>query len=245
MKQNRLLLVSSIILAAAIIFVGQQMDGSAAGTVTDTISVAGEGTTSIAPDSMLINVSVTELANSTDAAQKVVNTKVTQLLTILDTFAVAKEKIKTENVSVYPEYQWTESANKMIGYRASQMISIRVVGDDYVARWGQILDEIAGIWGVTVNNTSFVVDDMDAALLEARAEAFENAQTKAQQLAELAGLRLGKATIITDQSVSNYPVPPIYYARDMAVGMGWPESANLNPGESDITVHLQVVFELK
>lgn len=134
MKQNRLLLVSSIILAAAIIFVGQQMDGSAAGTVTDTISVAGEGTTSIAPDSMLINVSVTELANSTDAAQKVVNTKVTQLLTILDTFAVAKEKIKTENVSVYPEYQWTESANKMIGYRASQMISIRVVGDDYVAR---------------------------------------------------------------------------------------------------------------
>lgn len=61
---------------------------------------------------------------------------------------------------------------------------------------------------------------MDAALLEARAEAFENAQTKAEQLAELAGLRLGKATIITDQSVSNYPVPPIYYARDMAVGMG-------------------------
>lgn len=94
-------------------------------------------------------------------------------------------------------------------------------------------------------NSSFIVDDMDAAMLKAREEAFKDAKTKAQQLADLADVDLGDPVTITDQSSQNYPIPPIMYAKaEMDMAGGSVGSTQVNPGETEITVNLQVVFEL-
>lgn len=99
--------------------------------MTNTISVAGEGKAKVAPDTMLISFSVSELAKTTEEAQKTANTKLAQLRTILQTFEIPDNKISTQQLSIYPEYNRNDGKNTIIGYRATQTIDVRVMGDKF------------------------------------------------------------------------------------------------------------------
>lgn len=250
MKQNVLFILAILLLSGSLVYIGQQLadsGSSSLGGMTNTISVAGEGKVKVAPDTMLISLSATQLSKTTEEAQKIVNTKLAQIRTILQTYEIPDNKIATQQLSVYPEYNRTDGKNTIIGYRATQTLSIRVMGDKYTDKGAQIIDEASKVGGISVDNSSFIVDDMDAALLKAREAAFADAKTKAKQLADLADLDLGKPVTINDQSSQNYPMPPIMYAKaEMAMDAGWSVgSTQVNPGETEISVNLQVVFELE
>jgi uncharacterized protein YggE len=73
-----------------------------------TISVTGEGKTNMAPDSMVISLAVSELASTTQEAQAQSNAKINQIKQILSNYNIPAKDIKTENVSVYEEYDWTD-----------------------------------------------------------------------------------------------------------------------------------------
>ena len=60
---------------------------------------------------------------------------------------------------------------------------------------------------LTAAPLSFGVTNPDAYVLEARRQAIASAQQKAQFLAELNGLKLGDATIITDEGTGGSPIP--------------------------------------
>jgi uncharacterized protein YggE len=67
---------------------------------------------------------------------------------------------------------------------------------------------------VNIDDTSFDLKDPNAAMLIARQKAFDDAQTKAQQLAKVGGVTLGKPVMITDNSMQYTPIP---YYRNMAM----------------------------
>jgi uncharacterized protein YggE len=83
-------------------------------------------------------------------------------------------------------------------------------------------------------------------LQSARKDAFENAKVRAQQLADLAGIKLGKPLSITDMAQS-YPQPiPMYAAgRDMALEKATAPSTEINPGENTYTMQINVVFAIE
>jgi uncharacterized protein YggE len=72
--------------------------------ITNTISVMGEGKASVAPDMLVINISISELAATTELAQKQADEKVTKLKAILKAADIADKDIKTTTVNAYPEY---------------------------------------------------------------------------------------------------------------------------------------------
>lgn len=248
MRQNIVLFILGVlVLGGSLVYIGKQLSNSAANPtgMTDTISVAGEGKVKVVPDTMLISLSATQVSKTTEEAQTIVNTKLAQLRTILKTYEIPDNKITTQQLSVYPEYNRADGRNTIIGYRATQTLSIRVMGDKYADKGAQIIDEASKVGGISIDNSSFIVDDMDAAMLKAREAAFADAKTKAQQLADLAGVDLGAPVTINDQSSPNYPIPPMYYAKaEVAMDAGSVGSTQVNPGETEITVNLQVVFGL-
>jgi uncharacterized protein YggE len=101
---------------------------------------------------------------------------------------------------------------------------------------------------VNIDNTYFNLKDQNAAMLIARQKAFDDAQIKAQQLAKVGGVTLGKPIMITDNAIQYTPIP--YYrnameskgaiAADVATSV-----APLSPGQSDVSVNINVVFEIK
>ena len=211
--------------------------------VANTISVSGEGKIKAAPDSMVIIVAVNELAKTTDAASTVANTKLNQIKVITNTNNIPEKDIQTANLSVYPEYSWSDNTNTLVWYRATQTITINVTDKDFATIGGKIVDEINKIGGVQINNVSFDINDKDAAMAQARTKAFTDAKKKAEQFAQAGWLTLQKPLSITDQSVNYYP--PVYsmMAKE-SLGGGVGDTA-LSPGQMDVTVQVQVVFEVK
>lgn len=255
MQRQQFIIISAVIvLTAGLVYIGNQLGGNWARQwrwwqlMPNTISVMGEGKSQIAPDSMRIYFSVSELADTTQEAQTLTNTKTNQLKIILQTYEIPESDVKTESISINEEYDWTEGGRNLLGYRATQSLTITIQDPEFARVGSEIIDEVAQIGGVKVNNTSFVLKDKNTAMAEAREEAFQDAKTKAEQLANAGNLRLRKALSISDMSVDYWQYYPMARA-EIAMGSdsvlwmwGW---ANLNPGEMEVNVQIQVVFETR
>lgn len=82
--------------------------------MSNSISVMGEGKASVKPDMLVINLSISELADSTEAAQNQVNEKLSKLKEILKAADIADKDIKTLNVNSYPEYDRKETGRTLL-----------------------------------------------------------------------------------------------------------------------------------
>lgn len=216
--------------------------------MANTITVMGEGKTMVKPDMLIINLSVSELADTTEQAQTQSNEKVTKIMEILSGYHVPANQLKTTSVNVSPEYDRSNpNGRKLLGYRSRHSMSISLTGENFSELGGKIIDEVSKIGGVNVDGTSFDLKDKNTALAEAREKALEDARTKAEQLAKAGGSRLGKIVNIQDNTYYNMP-GPIYYAKAEGMGDGAIDTANkasLAPGETEVTVTVNVVYKIR
>lgn len=70
---------------------------------------------------------------------------------------------------------------------------------------GKLIDDLATVNGVTINNLSFDIKNKTAAYAKGRALAFQNAQAKALDYASALFLKLGRVVYVSD-SFSSVPV---------------------------------------
>lgn len=218
--------------------------------MANSITVMGEGKASVTPDTLIINVSISELASTTELAQKQSNEKVTKLKTLLSELAVPEKDLKSMSVNVSPEYDRNDTnGRKLLGYRSQHSLSITLTGEAFAEIWGEIVEEISKIGGVNIDGTIFDVKDKNAGLAGAREKALEDAHEKAEQLVKASGGKLGKVLTIQDNTYYNMPWP-IYYARNEKMAMGGDmdaavESTPFSPGESEVIVNVNVVYKIK
>ena len=102
---------------------------------------------------------------------------------------------------------------------------------------------LAGPTGVNqVGGLSFTIDDPEELKQQAREEALKNAKTKAESLASIAGVRLGRLVSFSEDF---YGAPvPVY--RDFAAGQGYGGGGapTVEPGSQDVIVNVTVTYEV-
>ncbi len=214
--------------------------------MSNTISVMGEGKAMVKPDMLVINLSISELADSTEQAQEQSNKKTTQITDMLRSLNISETSLKTTNYNVSPEYDRSQpQGRKLLGYRVWHSMSLTLSGDNFTQLWGKVLDGVAKIGGINIDNTFFDLKDKNTALAAAREQALQDARAKAEQLAKASWAKLGKVVTITDNTYYNFP-GPVYRAYD-AWGIGASEQStpSLSPGETEVTVNVNVTYKLK
>jgi uncharacterized protein len=99
---------------------------------------------------------------------------------------------------------------------------------------------IVNIGGNTtrINSVNFSIDDDSQLVKDARARAFEDAKDRAQQYADLSGLKLGKVISISESSDSSQPPMPVPMPRAMA------SDVPLSPGQQTVNFAVTAVWEL-
>jgi hypothetical protein len=104
-----------------------------------------------------------------------------------------------------------------------------------------VLDSLSAAGGdeARVNGLTFAVTDETGLRAQARSAAWEDALTKATQLADLSGQTLGNATSITETVR-----PPVAPVRMLAADMAMEKSTPIQPGTTTVTVTLEVEFAL-
>jgi hypothetical protein len=156
---------------------------------------------------------------------------------------VAEKDIKTQYYSVQQMTQWDNEKQQQIitGYQVTNTVTAKVRKVDTA---GTVVDAVVAAGGdyTRINSIGFTVDDPKPYQEQARELAVADAAAKAKKLADIANVKLGKATYISESS--NNPVP-IYNTDVMAKAAGAPAvTTPISPGETDITTDVQIAYDI-
>jgi uncharacterized protein len=213
-----------------------------------TISVIGHGKVSAAPDVAEISVGLATQSTTAQVALSTNNESMTALLNVLKERGVAAKDIQTSQITIQPLYS-QQSANtpgrapveyspKVVGYQVQNMV--RITSRD-LAKLGPLLDAVVGAGANRMHGITFRVDSSDALTDLARKKAMADAKRKAELLAGEAGMVLGAPITIRDDPGSSPIAPPIGPYLMAAPAASTPVA----PGEQELSVSVQVVYELK
>jgi uncharacterized protein YggE len=202
------------------------------------ITVSGVGEATGRPDVVDVDVGISILADTVAGATSAAADRAQAVSSALASAGIATEDLATTEYSIRPEYDYSANAQRLVGYRVSNLVRVRLRD---ISATGPLLDAVSSAAGddTRVNGLTFGVADEKALQAEAREAAWKDALATATQLAELSGHTLGPATSITDMVR-----PPVSPVRMLAADMGMEKSTPIQPGSTTISVTLQVEFDL-
>jgi uncharacterized protein YggE len=205
------------------------------------VSVSGTGEVTGTPDTLEVSIGVSVRADSVTEANALAADKADAVIGSLTSSGVAEEDITTINYSIWPEYEYRNDSQTLLGYRVDNTVRAKIRDVDQA---GDVLDEAVAAGGdeVRISGLSFSIED-DAELVKAAREvAWNDAQAKATQLAELSGQTLGRATSIVE-TVSRAPTPVAFDS--VAGGAEQAVTTPIEPGTASVTITIQVQYGLE
>jgi uncharacterized protein YggE len=162
-----------------------------------TITVVGDGTVNIKPDVARANIGVETVNASVEEASAANKTQTDAVLAALKEMGIKEEDIQTSGYSVYAERFGTEGPlpDNEVQYRVSNTVTV-IVRD--LTTLGQVLDTAITAGANNIYGVEFLLDDPTVARSAARKIAVGNAQATAEELATLAGVKVGKLLSISE-----------------------------------------------
>jgi uncharacterized protein YggE len=237
--KNTILIIVSILVAAALVALAIfQWGGNQ--QIVPTISSSGEGVVYLTPDIAYVYIGVHTEADQVSTALTNNNAQAQDIADALEALGVAKEDIQTSNFSVYPMTEYGpegEVTRQYFSVDNSVYVKVRALEN-----LGQVLDSVVRSGANTINGITFDVQDKEAAIKLAQADAIEKAKLQAQDLATAAGVSLGKMIGISVYS-SNYPTT-MYEGK----GGGYAMDASNVPvsvGQLTITATANLSYKIK
>jgi len=206
------------------------------------IWVSGIGKVAVTPDIATLRLGVMAQAETVAEAQSQAAEAMDRVMAALIDHDVAEKDIQTQYFSINQITRWDRVKEEeiVVGYRVTNMVTAKIREIDET---GSIIDAVAATGGdlTRINSIGFSVDDPSAYYEEARQKAMTDAKAKAEQLAELAGVTLGKPTYISEGI--SYPTYPraVYEMAPAAPPM--PETP-ISPGELEISLTVQVTYSI-
>jgi len=241
MKNTKLRTIASIVTVAAVAgVVALAIPANGAGTADDRfITVTGVGTVAVVPDAVRFNATVSTVGSTNSAALSTASKSAASVRTALKDAGIATKDIRSANISVYPEYNWTqETGTKITGYRASQSFDVLV---RTASKAGTIIEAVVTAGGDSVQLGGVTPTTLNPATATegARAAAVANAKSKASSYAKLLGASIGKVISLEEQSSPVYSSP-----FPMAKAAEADSAVQIDLGEQDVTVSITVRWTL-
>ncbi len=219
-----------------------EIEGLSISNQQEGIWVSGRGVVTVTPDIATLRLGVEVQAASVAVAQSQAAEAMDEVMDALTDNGVAEKDIQTQYFSIRQVTKWDRDKEReeVIGYRVTNKVNAKIREID---KAGVIIDAVAAAGGdyTRIDSIDFSVDDPSAYYEEAREEAMADAEAKAEQLAELAGGKLGKATYISESS--QIP-PPIYRQEIYEEAVPAAIETPISPGEMEISLTVQVAYAL-
>jgi len=247
MKKSWLVAISLALVLAIVGLCGCTAGSTTLGTIDlnsqqEGIWVSGTGKVAVAPDIATLRLGISAQEATVAEAQIKAVEAMDRVMTALIDHDVAEEDIQTQYFSIRQVTKWDREKEEeiVIGYRVTNMVTAKIREID---KTGSIIDAVAAAGGdlTRINSISFSVDDPSAYYEEARQKAMADARAKAEQLAELAGVSLGKPTYISE----GISIPPIYprsvYVEEAPIPA---PPTPISPGETEVSLTVQVVYAI-
>jgi uncharacterized protein YggE len=210
-----------------------------------TLTVTGTAEISVKPDICYVSFGVETLKKKSARDAYRTNAELMNALAAaVKAAGIPAKDIQTSSFSVTPQYRYEDNTHKRFfdGYRVYQQLDVNVRDLDKVST---VLDAGMDTGATQINSVTFAVENPKKYTVDARVEAVKAAQAKAQSMAELTGVKLGKPITISESEPGNYGR---YYAQAnvaMDAVAGGESSPNLEPGEFKLTRTVYITYEIE
>lgn len=226
----------------------------------NTITLSGHGEVTAVPDIANVYFTISKEAKTVKEAQAGVATIEKKALDFLKEKNIDEKDIKTTTASVYPKYDYVRTLcpqieiggvsqpdyncgtgkSVLVGYTASESITVKVRNTDDV---GDIMQGLGATGVSNLSGPNFAIDNEDALEAEARKKAINDAREKAKVLAKDLGVRLGR--IVNFSEGDNYfPMYAKSAMMDSAVSSA-PAPAEIPKGENTISSDVTITYEIR
>lgn len=198
------------------------------------VTVVGAGEVQGTPDTVTADVGIEVVAPDVTAAMNQANERQQAVIGALSAGGIDSKDITTTAVTLQPQYG---EDSVITGYRAGNGISVRIRKLDNASRALTTIVDTGGN-AARINAVNFSIEDDSKLVSDARARAFEDAENRAKQYADLAGLSLGKVISISEAPGATPPQP--VRVPDGAMAAAVP----LEPGQQTVGFSVTAVWEL-
>ena len=216
-----------------------------------TLTVTGQAETSVVPDLCLIRVS-RESKHPTSAATAFAdNSKaVAGIVAAAQRVGMLEKDMAMTNLNLSPQYRYdhgSDGTSKRVfeGHSVSQDLTLKVRD---LTKVSTVLDAAVAAGATEISSVQFTVESPAKAAEDLRNAAYDNALKKAQKIAELTGVVLGKPVDISEvePGAEGGGRPPVMYrsARMQVAGTMAMDSGAVMPGETKLVHTVTVVYEI-
>jgi len=218
---------TAIILFACIVGLGQ------ARATEKLVTVTGEATVAVAPDTAMIRIGVTSQDKTAREAGEANAKQMTAVLAAIKDAGIADRDIQTSRLSLQPQYDPNKAGTaRLTGFQATNQVTVRIRDIDKLPA---VLDRAIAAGANEMSGIEFVVSEQSKLLDQARDDAIADARRKAEIFAKAAGARLGRVISITEEGSTPTPRP----MQAMRAG-----AVPVAPGEQTLRAVVTVSYEL-
>lgn len=220
-----------------------------------TFRVSGEGKVVAVPDVAQVSFGITT-EGGTDLAklQKENSGKSNRVIDFLKEERIDEKDIKTQSYNISPRYQRYDCSrsiysgnearpcppSEIVGYTISQRILVKIRDLDAS---GRIMAGVVDNGANNVSGPNFTIDDSEEIKNKAREEAITKARKKAEGIADAGNFGLGRLVEINENF---YGMPRAMSAKvNSFEEVGGVAAPQIEPGSQDVTVTVELVYEIK
>ena len=169
------------------------------------VTVTGEATVAVAPDTAMIRLGVGTQEKTAREASEANAKQMTAVLAAIKDTGVADRDIQTSRLSLQPQYDPNKSGTaRLTGFQASNQVTVRIRDIDKLPT---VLDRAITAGANEMSGIEFVVSEQSKLLDQARDDAIADARRKADLYAKAAGAKLGRVVSITEEGSAPPPRP--------------------------------------
>lgn len=207
-----------------------------------TITVDAEGKVTSKPDIALIDLSVVVQGKTVKEVTKAGNVSMSQVIDAVKKLGIESKDIASTQYNLYPNYVYPDNRSPRIdGYNLTQNIQVKVRNLDQV---DDVLDTGISAGANQVGQLTFDIDDPSALKKQAREKAFTAAKDKAKEMADAAGVSLGRVVTFSEGTGYQPPIFANYAMKAMSADSGAP-APSIEPGSKELNLTVSVTYEIE
>jgi uncharacterized protein YggE len=204
------------------------------------ITVSGTGRVSVQPDIADLRLGVNISRLTVDEARNDAAKTMAAILDAVTKAGVAKKDVRTSLLSVQPRYEYRDNEPpRLAGYELANVVEVTVRD---LAKLGDVVDGSLKAGATSMDSLNFRLNDPSPAEKQARTLAMAQARSRADVLAEAAGVAI---TGVSDVSEGGAMPPRPYAAKAERMMLADDASTPVETGSLEISVTVSVTYRTR
>src|SRR5215472_79975 len=207
----------------------------------NTIYSGADGKFEAAPDTVVLRLDIAAQDDTSHGAYDKASAAAERARQILKANGIDPKAAQVGFYSVQPMYDWKNPKHKVIGYRVTTNITLKL--RDF-SKVGGLTGQLADIEETQNQSLNYILEDIEQAKAKAAEDALKKARSQAAAVASAGGRALGELLFAT-VDVFQQIVPIPMTARSMAAGVAPAApapTAEFTPQTVTVNAHVNAMF---